>query len=362
MDGRLMMLDLLNQAYERKASDLHLSAGTPPMLRINGSLVAMSEDSISTENIERMAWSLLNEEQLQLFHATGEIDFLYELEGVSRFRMNVYRQRKGVSVAVRTIALRIPTLVELQLPSIVPSLAGKQQGLILVTGPTGSGKSSTVAALIDYINRTQAKHIVTLEDPIEYVHTNQTSIIDQREVGSDTQSFGSGLRAALRQDPDVIFVGEMRDLETISAAVTAAETGHLVLATLHTSDAAQTIDRIIDAFPGHQQNQIRMQLSAVLVAVISQRLFPRIDGQGRECATEVLINTPAVGHLIRSEKIHQIKSIMQTSLHLGMHTLEMSMKEMIQSGRIHASVAKTYMVEGGANNASVYVPCEEQFR
>lgn len=362
MDGRSMMLDLLHQAYERKASDLHLSVGNPPMLRINGSLIAMNEDLISSEDMEHMAWSLLSEEQLQQFDVMGEVDFLYELEGISRFRMNVYRQRKGISVAVRTIALRIPSLAELQLPPVVTSLAGKQQGLILVTGPTGSGKSSTVAALIDFINRTQAKHIVTLEDPIEYIHTNQTSIINQREVGCDTQSFETGLRAALRQDPDVIFVGEMRDLETISAAVTAAETGHLVLATLHTSDAAQTIDRIIDAFPGYQQNQIRMQLSTVLVAVISQRLFPRMDGQGRECATEILINTPAVGNLIRSEKIHQLKSVMQTNHQLGMHTMEMSIKEKLQSGRIHASAAKTYMVEGGANHASVYVPCEEQFR
>lgn len=348
MDGRIVMLDLLNQAYERKASDLHLSVGIPPMMRINGSLVAMSEDSISAEESESMALGLLDEEQKVLFQSTGEIDFLYEIPGVSRFRINVYRQKKCVSVAVRTIPLSVPTLEHLQLPSIIATLADKRQGLILVTGPTGSGKSSTVAALIDYINRTQFKHIVTLEDPIEYIHAHQTSIINQREVGSDTQSFASGLRAALRQDPDVIFVGEMRDLETISAAVTAAETGHLVLATLHTTDAAQTIDRIIDAFPGPQQGQIRMQLSTVLVAVISQRLFPTIDGQGRGCATEILVNTPAVGHLIRSEKIHQIKSVMQTSLHLGMHTLEMSIKELIQSGRIHHSLAKTYMVEGGA--------------
>ncbi|MNO57107.1 Twitching mobility protein [compost metagenome] len=297
-----------------------------------------------------------------MFQRLGEIDFLYELPEVSRFRINVYKQKKSISVAVRTIALNVPTLEELQLPSIITSLADKPHGLILVTGPTGSGKSSTVAALIDFINRTRSRHIVTLEDPIEYMHTSQASIINQREVGCDTQSFASGLRAALRQDPDIIFVGEMRDLETISAAVTAAETGHLVMATLHTSDAMQTIDRIIDAFPAHQQAQIRMQLAAVLVTVISQRLFPTVDGRGRVCATEILVNTPATGHLIRSEKIHQLKSIMQTSLHLGMHTLEMSIKELVQTGRIHPSAAKAYITEGGSGNASVYVPCEEQFR
>ncbi|MBA9084230.1 twitching motility protein PilT [Fontibacillus solani] len=362
MDGKIMMLDLLNQAHKRQASDLHLSVGTPPMMRINGSLVAISESPISIEASESMALSLLDEEQKGSFHSIGEIDFLYELPGVSRFRINVYRQRKYVSAAVRRIALSVPSLMELKLPSVVASFADKNQGLILVTGPTGSGKSSTVAALIDFINRNQSKHIVTLEDPIEYIHTNKNSMINQREVGRDTQTFESGLRSVLRQDPDVIFIGEMRDLETVSAAITAAETGHLVLATLHTSDAVQTIDRIIDAFPGHQQGQIRMQLSAVLVAVISQRLLPTVDGSGRGCATEILVNTPAVGHLIRSEKNHQIKSVMQTSFHLGMRTLEMSIKEMIQSGRIHHSVAKTYMVEGGSSNASVYVPCEEQFR
>lgn len=231
------------------------------------------------------------------------------------------------------------------MPLILESLAKKPQGLILVTGPTGSGKSSTLAAMIHSINQSESKHIVTLEDPIEFLHSHGKCLVDQREVGSDTHSFASGLRAALRQDPDVILVGEMRDLETISAAVTAAETGHLVLATLHTTDAPQTIDRIIDAFPGHQQNQIRSQLASVMLAVVSQRLFPRATGRGRVCATEILVNTPAVANLIRTEKTHQLKNVMQTSRSLGMHTLEMSIREHLAGGLITSTAAKAYMSE-----------------
>lgn len=336
---------LLKLACQVGASDLHLSVGSPPILRIDGELKRYSQELLSMDKTEEMIRSVLDEAQYRRFLDLGEMDFSIGLPGVSRFRVNAYRQRGAVSIAARVIPSRIPTLEELNLPKVLEKLATKPQGLILVTGPTGSGKSTTLASIIDYINRSQKKHIVTLEDPIEYLHKHHYCVIDQREVGSDTKSFANGLRAALRQDPDVILVGELRDLETISTAITAAETGHLVLGTLHTVDAPQTIDRIIDAFPGHQQAQIRIQLASVLVAVISQRLFPRKGAKGRLCATEILINTPAVANLIRLEKVHQIKSIMQTSKALGMHTLEMNVKELMLQGLIEESIAKLYLSE-----------------
>jgi len=341
------ILALLKKAHETKASDLHLSVGSAPVLRVHGTLQAIPQATLTAEETRAMAEALLSEEQIARFRQAGELDFSYELEGMSRYRINVYMQRGRVSVAIRTIPAQIPSLEQLQLPAVISQLALKPQGLVLVTGPTGSGKSSTLAAMIDYINRQEKKHIVTLEDPIEFLHQHASSVIDQREVGSDTKSFANGLRAALRQDPDVILVGEMRDLETISAAVTAAETGHLVFATLHTTDAPQTIDRIIDAFPAHQQGQIRVQLAAVLAGVISQRLFPKPGGQGRTCATEIMINTPAVANLIRSEKVHQIKSMMQTGRSQGMHTLDTSIKELMQRGLIDPLAAKGYLVEAG---------------
>ncbi|THF76943.1 type IV pilus twitching motility protein PilT [Cohnella fermenti] len=342
------MIALLERAHHSKASDLHITAGSPPVMRIHGKLEAIGEEKIGSEQARQMALSLLSSEQAERFEQAGELDFSCELDGLSRYRVNAYRQRGKVSIAVRTIPTAIPTMAQLQLPPILSTLALKPQGLILVTGPTGSGKSSTLAAMINHINTTERKHIVTLEDPIEYLHSHGTSIIDQREVGSDTRSFANGLRAALRQDPDVILVGEMRDLETISAAVTAAETGHLVFATLHTTDAPQTIDRIIDAFPGHQQGQIRSQLAAVLLAVVSQRLFPRMQGKGRACATEIMVNTPAVANLIRTEKIHQIKSVMQTGRALGMHTLETSIKDLLAIGAIEPAAGRAYLAEAGA--------------
>ncbi|TXK85388.1 type IV pilus twitching motility protein PilT [Paenibacillus sp. N3.4] len=341
------VINLLKQAHESKASDLHLTVGSPPVLRVHGALQQLGSELLQVQDTQSMVEALLSAEQMERFNQAGEIDFSYELEGYSRYRINAYRQRGRVGIAIRTIPTKIPSLELLQLPAIISTLALKPQGLVLVTGPTGSGKSSTLAAMIDYINRKEKKHIVTLEDPIEFLHTHGSSVINQREVGNDTKSFSNGLRAALRQDPDVILVGEMRDLETISAAVTAAETGHLVFATLHTTDAPQTIDRIIDAFPAHQQGQIRVQLASVLVGVVSQRLFPKPGGQGRTCATEIMINTPAVGNLIRSEKIHQIKSIMQTGKNLGMHTLEMAIKEQMQQGLIDPVAARAYLAEGG---------------
>ncbi|MCC3374615.1 type IV pilus twitching motility protein PilT [Cohnella sp. REN36] len=341
------MLSLLREAHERGASDLHLSAAAPPMLRVNGVLEPAAAEPIAAADVYAMALSLIGEAQAERFERAGELDFSYELDGVSRFRINAYRQRGKASVAIRAIPAAVPTLEQLRLPPVLGTFAAKPQGLVLVTGPTGSGKSSTLAAMIHRINTTECKHIVTLEDPIEYVHGHGTCIIDQREVGSDTQSFASGLRAALRQDPDVILVGEMRDPETISAAVTAAETGHLVFATLHTTDAPQTIDRIIDAYPGHQQGQIRAQLAAVLVAVVSQRLLPGPQGRGRACATEILVHTPAVANLIRTEKTYQIKSLMQTGRQFGMHTLETSIKELLVAGLVDAGSARAYLAEGG---------------
>jgi twitching motility protein PilT len=280
-----------------------------------------------------------------LFKEKGELDYSYGIPGVSRFRVNAYHQRKSVSLALRVVASKTPTIEELDLPKIIPELCEKPQGLILVTGPTGSGKSTTLASMIDYVNRTMRKHIVTLEDPIEYLHKHGNSIIDQREVGFDTKSYANGLKGALRQDPDIILVGEMRDLETIGIAITAAETGHLVLGTLHTSSAPSTINRIIDVFPPAQQPQIRVQLASVLVGVISQRLFPTLDKKGRKAATEVLVNNPAIANLIRNEKIHQIQSTMQTSRAQGMHTLEMSIRDLIDRNLIQKEAATKYLQE-----------------
>ncbi|MFC6648246.1 type IV pilus twitching motility protein PilT [Paenibacillus rhizoplanae] len=339
------IIQLLHMAYTSKASDLHISVGSAPVIRIDGVLHPVEGDLVTAAESQAMAEVLMGEGNSGIFNTAGEIDFSYPLDNGVRYRVNVYRQRSGVSIAARSIPAEIPSLQQLSMPLILESLAKKPQGLILVTGPTGSGKSSTLAAMIHSINQSESKHIVTLEDPIEFLHSHGKCLVDQREVGSDTHSFASGLRAALRQDPDVILVGEMRDLETISAAVTAAETGHLVLATLHTTDAPQTIDRIIDAFPGHQQNQIRSQLASVMLAVVSQRLFPRATGRGRVCATEILVNTPAVANLIRTEKTHQLKNVMQTSRALGMHTLEMNIREYLAEGLITPSAAKAYMNE-----------------
>ncbi|MGF7049504.1 twitching motility protein PilT [Paenibacillus sp. DS2015] len=331
--------DLLVLTVDSGASDLHISVGAPPVLRIDGVLQFTESAPVSAAEAEQMVNDLLGSERGAEFQQMGEADFAYSIEGKARFRVNVYRERGEMGIAVRNIPLYIPTLQELALPSIISTLALKTQGLILVTGPTGSGKSSTLAAMIDDLNHKKQRHIMTLEDPIEFIYSNAKSLIHQREVGRDTSSFANGLRASLRQDPDVILVGEMRDLETISSAISIAETGHLVLATLHTTDAPQSIDRIIDAFPAHQQKQIRAQLAAVLVAVISQRLLPKCEG-GRVCATEIMINTPAVANLIRTEKTHQIKSVMQTSRMQGMHTLEMCVRDLRKNGIVDEAASE----------------------
>lgn len=337
---------LLQTVVQLKASDLHLTVGMPPVFRQHGSLKAYRKQTLSPDETEKMAQVMIKEDRWEDFLQKGEVDLSYHLHDGSRFRVNIFRQRSSVSLAIRAIPAMIPSLEELYVPESLKGIAGKPQGLVLVTGPTGSGKSTTLASMIDYINVSMRKHIITLEDPIEYLHRHKNCLIDQREIGSDTQSFANGLRAALRQDPDVILVGEMRDLETISTAITAAETGHLVLATLHTTDAPSTIDRIIDVFPAAQQPQVRFQLASVLVSIISQRLFPTVDRQSRRVATEVLINNSAVANLIRNEKIHQIPSIMQTSRALGMHTLEMSIMELLNSRIISREMAEPYLKDG----------------
>jgi twitching motility protein PilT len=336
---------LLRSGFELKASDIHITVGIPPVMRINGDLRRYGTDPITPDETEGMARAIIPEKSWEHFKSKGELDFSYGIPGISRFRVNAYHQRGCVSLAIRIVPTRIPTLEELELPEILKKISEKPQGLVLVTGPTGSGKSTTLASMIQYMNMSMRKHIVTLEDPIEYLHKHGNSIIDQREIGFDTNNFANGLRAALRQDPDVILVGEMRDLDTIQTAITAAETGHLVLGTLHTSSAPATINRIIDVFPPGQQAQVRIQLASVLVSVISQRLLPTVDKKGRRSATEILINNAAVANLIRNEKIHQIISIMQTSRIYGMHTLEMNIKELVQQGIISKEVAEPYLQE-----------------
>ena len=342
----LSMEQLLLYAYENNASDLHLTVGVPPVYRINGRLQHVGSDVISAELVNELVNSIVPEFKGEEYAEKGETDFNYTLEGCCRFRVNAYHQQNACALAARLISSKIPTTESLNMPRILLELADKPQGLILVTGPTGSGKSTTLAAMIDYINENKAKHIITLEDPVEYVHPHKKSIINQREIGIDTNSFANGLRASLRQDPDIILVGEMRDLETISTAITAAETGHLVFGTLHTSSAPTTIDRIIDVFPPHQQGQIRIQLANVLQGIISQRLFVTKDGNGRVAASEILVGVPSITNLIRNEKIHQIPSVMQTSKALGMRTLESSIQGLVSSGQISLEEARPYLNVG----------------
>jgi twitching motility protein PilT len=341
---------LLRAGFELKASDIHLTVGVPPIMRINGELKRYGQDSLMPKDTEEMAQAIIPENIWSQFKDKGELDFSYGIPGVSRFRINTYMQRACVAMAIRIVPTRIPSLEELELPQTLMQIAEKPQGLVLVTGPTGSGKSTTLASVINYMNQTSRKHIITLEDPIEYLHKHGNSIIDQREVGFDTNNFANGLRAALRQDPDVILVGEMRDLETIQTAITAAETGHLVLGTLHTSSAPATINRIIDVFPPSQQPQVRIQLASVLVSIISQRLFKTIDNKGRKAATEILVNNSAVANLIRNEKIHQLVSIMQTSRALGMHTLESSIIDLVDRGHISKEIALPYLQDKENND------------
>jgi twitching motility protein PilT len=335
--------DLFELVAQENASDLLISAGAPPILRINGQLFRSRTDSLTPELSEKLIFDFLTPEQRAHFEAHKELDFSLAHGRRHRFRVNVYRQKGAVTAALRPIPEKIPAIEELGLPEGVAELADERQGLVLVTGPTGHGKTTTQAAIIDRINNTRACHIITVEDPIEYVHSHKRCIVDQREVGGDTNSFGAALKYVLRQDPDVIQIGEMRDLETIKAALTAAETGHLVFATLHTNDAIQTVDRIIDVFPGHEQQQIRFQLSMTLLAILSQRLLPRADKKGRVLAAEVLRNNTAIANLIREGKTHQVYSVVETGHKEGMQTMDRSLKGLYNKGLISRDEAIAHM-------------------
>jgi twitching motility protein PilT len=322
--------DLLEQAVVRNASDLHISVGTAPVLRINGSLARISGPAaLDAEATRTMLYRILSSEQQKHLELNRQIDMAYEIPGLARFRVNIYFQRDALGGAFRQIPQDIKSLEELGLPSSLHSLTEKPRGLVLVTGPTGSGKSTTLAALIDEINRKRSDHILTIEDPIEFVHPHKRCLVNQREIGVDATGFAEALRAALRQDPDVILVGELRDLETISTALTAAETGHLVFATLHTQSAPSTIDRIIDVFPAAQQEQVRVQIAAGLQGIVTQSLLRTADGEGRVAALEVLFPDDAVRNLIRQAKVEQVYSVMQTSSGRGMQTLEQSLAELV---------------------------------
>jgi twitching motility protein PilT len=334
------LIAALQEVVNRRASDLHLTVGAPPMYRIDGSLrSAGSTLPWSAEKIRTAVMSLLSDSQRNTFENELELDFAYTISSEARFRVNIYQQRGSIGGAFRIIPTELKQLQELGVPESVGAFAQLPRGLVLVTGPTGSGKSTTLAALIDLVNSTRADHIVTVEDPIEFLHKHKSSIVNQREVGTDTHSFAAALKHVLRQDPDVILIGELRDLETISVALTAAETGHLVFATLHTQDAPQTIDRIIDVFPPHQQGQIRTQLAATLQGVICQTLVKRADGLGRVVATEVLVTTPAIANLVREGKTYQIISMMQSGRSQGMHTMDQHLAELVNLGTITAEAA-----------------------
>lgn len=324
----LNMQDLLTLMSEKNASDLHITAGVPPMLRIDGEMLPTEYERLAPDMCQRLIYSLLTDSQKEKFEASNELDLAFGIKGLGRIRMNVYRQRGSVGAALRSISQRILTFEELHLPPVVHEIMKLQKGLVLVTGATGSGKSTTLASFIDYLNENRASHIMTIEDPVEYVHLHKKSIINQREIGTDSNSFTAALKYVLRQDPDIILVGEMRDLETIASAITLAETGHLVFATLHTTDAASSINRMIDVFPPHQQMQIRSQLSMALQAVFAQQLLPHASGSGRVLACEVLMMTPGIRNMIREMKTEQIYLAMQTGSKHGMQTMNQSLYDL----------------------------------
>jgi len=325
--------DLLELVVNRNASDLHLTVGSPPQLRIDGKLVKVDMEALEPEDTKKLAYSIMNEKQRQKFEERSELDLSFGLERLSRFRCNVFMQRGNVAVAIRQIPFRIPTFEELGVSRVVTELANLPRGLVLVTGPTGSGKSTTLAALINKINQERHMHILTVEDPIEYLHRHQNSLVNQREIHSDTQSFASALKYALREDPDVVLIGEMRDLETVEAALNISETGHLAFATLHTNSCPESISRIVDIFPTNQQEQVRVTLSFVLQAVATQQLISKVGG-GRVLAMEIMICTPAIRALIRDDKLHQIYSLMQAGQKFGMKTMNMSLAELYMHRKI----------------------------
>ena len=333
--------DLLEQMVARNASDLHVTVGSPPAVRVRGHLERLEMQPLSPEDTQQLLYRILSTEQQKQLEINRSIDMAHSIPGLARFRVNIYFQREALSAAFRLIPTEIKTLEELGIPSSLHALTEKPRGLVLVTGPTGSGKSTTLAALIDEINRTRADHILTIEDPIEFVHRHKGCVVNQREIGPDAKTFADALRAALRQDPDVILLGEMRDLETISTAITAAETGHLVFATLHTQSAPSTVDRIIDAFPAAQQEQVRVQLAATLEGIVTQALLPTADGTGRVAALEILFPDDAVRNLIRQGKVEQVYSVMQTSTGRGMQTMEQALAELTLRRVITKEIALT---------------------
>ena len=336
---------LLQEVINQHASDLHLQVGLPPMLRIDGALTPVANTpSLDVETTERLIFSILDNEQKQILLKDKEFDFSFAFGDLGRFRFNAFHERGNIAAAMRLIPNDIPTLAELGLPAVVESFADYPRGLVLVTGPTGSGKSTTLAALLDKINSERSEHIITIEDPIEFTHKSKRSVIVQREVHYDTYSFSAALRSALREDPDVVLIGEMRDLETISAAITIAETGHLVFATLHTNSASQSIDRMVNVFPPHQQPQIKAQLGNMLMAICSQRLIPAIGG-GRLVSAEILVANPAVRNIIREGKSHQLDQVIQTSAKEGMQSMDRTLVQLVQSGQITYDEAKNYAVD-----------------
>jgi len=333
--------DVLIEVMERGASDLHLTAGSPPMVRQRGKLSALDYPAMNPTMVREVVYSILTNDQRQHLETDWQIDFAYSIPGRARFRVNAYFQRASLGAAFRLIPQEMPRLDDLGLPATLREFTKKPRGFVLVTGPTGSGKSTTLASMIDLINEERQEHIMTVEDPIEFLHSHKRCIVNQREVGSDAQTFGLALKAALRQDPDVILVGEMRDLETISTALTAAETGHLVFATLHTQDTSQTIDRIVDVFPPSQQHQVRMQLSVALQGIVTQQLLPTADGTGRVAATEVLVPTGGIRNLIREGKTHQIYSALQTGATHGMQTMDASLADLVRRNKITRELAES---------------------
>ena len=330
----LRMDELMRVTIERGASDLHMCVGLPPILRIDGRLTPTEFPKLTPDDTKRLVYSILTDNQKERFEKNLELDFSHGLKGFGRFRINTFKQRGVIGAVFRAIPSQVPPLNSLNLPPVLADLTSRPQGLVLVTGPTGSGKSTSLASMLDLINTTMSRHILTMEDPIEYLHFHKLSIVNQREIGQDSFNFSNALRAALREDPDVVLVGEMRDMDTIATTLTIAETGHLVFATLHTSDASQTIDRIIDVFPAHQQQQIRVQVAAVIEAVMCMRLLPHASGVGRVPACEVMIATPAIRNLIREGKTHQIQNSIVTSRGMHMQTFDMSLRDLVRKHMI----------------------------